>query len=99
MGVALERRNVHIFSSELRNVHNGCFHADGRWYRRKGGYRCTSTFMEGKRSAQSSVISVRLQPREYSRRTRRADDEHCLLLVWIGLEARLVFVIFCEGQR
>ena len=51
--------------------------------------------MGGKRSAQSSVISVRAQLREYSRRTRRADDEHCLVLVWIGLEARpLLQVLF-----
>ena len=46
--------------------------------------------MGGKRSAQSSVISVRAQLREWSTRTRRADDEHCLLLVWIALEARLL---------
>ena len=46
--------------------------------------------MRVKRSAQSSVISVRAQLREYGRRTRRANDENCLLLEWIGLEARLL---------
>ena len=46
--------------------------------------------MRSKRSARLSVISIRSQLREYSRRTRRADGEHCLLLVWIGLQAKLL---------
>ena len=46
--------------------------------------------MRGKGSARSSVISVCAQLSEYTRRTHQADDEHCLLLVWIGLEARLL---------
>ena len=49
--------------------------------------RCTPTC---RRSVRSSVISVRAQLREYSRPTRQADGEHCLRLVWIGLEARLL---------
>ena len=100
-------------SSERRNVHNGCSHVDGRAYRRKGApregnkregapteelsCRCTPTYVRSKRSVQSSVISGPAQLREYRRRTRRAGDEHCLLLVWIGLEA--IAVVFCEGQR
>ena len=38
----------------------------------------------------SSVTSVRAQPRVYSRRTRRANDEPYLLLVWVRLVARLL---------
>ena len=37
----------------------------------------------------SGQLSVSVHS-EYSRRTRRADDEHCPLLVLIGLEARLL---------
>ena len=36
MGVSVERRNVHIVSSELRNVQNGCSRVDERGYRPKG---------------------------------------------------------------
>ena len=31
VGVSSERRNVHIRSSELRNVHNDCSHVETRW--------------------------------------------------------------------
>ena len=87
---------------ERRNVHNWCFIGTSersQWLvscRRKGvptegqSYRCTSTRMGGKRSAQPSVIIVCAQPREHSRRSRRADDERCFLLVWTSLEARLL---------
>ena len=37
IGVSKKPRNVpHIVPSQLRNVHNGCSHIDGRGYRRKG---------------------------------------------------------------
>ena len=54
--------------------------------------------MRGKRSAQSSVIGVRAQLREYSRRTRRPDDAQCLLLVCIGLEARLLLCFSAKAN-
>ena len=52
-------------------------------------YRCQHSCEEAREVLNSSVIGVRAQLREYydSRRTRRADDEHCLLLLWIGPEA------------
>ena len=55
--------------------------------------------MGGKRSAQSSrLLSLSVHSRASSRRTRRADDEHCLLLVWIGLEARLLLYFSAKAN-
>ena len=105
MRVPLERRNVHVVSGGPSERSHWLFSC-----RRRGtptedlSYRCTSTYMRGKPSAKSSVIGVRAQLREYSKDTRRADDEHCLLLVWIGLEARLLLWFsakanVCDGDE
>ena len=70
----------------------GSSHVDEKAHRRKGWvlqdahrHACEAGEVLGR-----LVIGVRAQLREYSRRIRRADGEHCLLLVWIALEARLL---------
>lgn len=95
-------RNVRLFIMEVhRNV--GMFimvvvtSTEGRTDGRAGlqmhtNIRVHTWYMRSKRRVQSSFISAHAQLREYRRRTRRADDDHCLLL------GRLVQAIgYCCG--
>ena len=78
---------IMVVSSQRRNVGDVFFfYVDGR----AELYEVDAHRHPSRRSARSSVISVRAQLLEYSRCTRRADWEHCLLLVSRGLEAWLL---------